>query len=222
MDDRDRTLFGHRTPERSLGLHSLGLGLKIVAVTLPDSFECFRALSIGDGIVLRAVEIADAEPLAAFVQDNRAHLAPFLSDLVDEITDVLTARAHLERVIDDRVRGLLEMHIVEHDVLCGAVRLRNVDWHHRSGNIGYLIAARHEGRGIVTRVVTRFIEWTFAELRLHRIELRCARGNAASTAVARRLGFSLEGTLRDAERLGDGYSDILVFSRLSTDATQAR
>jgi ribosomal-protein-serine acetyltransferase len=66
-------------------------------------------------------------------------------------------------------------------------------------------------------VVKRFVEWAFAELQLHRIELRCARGNAASTAVARRLEFLLEGTLRDGERLGDGYSDILVFARLSTD-----
>jgi ribosomal-protein-serine acetyltransferase len=189
-------------------------------VALPDSFECFRALSIDDGIVLRAVEIDDAEQLAAFVQDNREHLAPFLSELVDEIRDAATARAHLERVVGDRGRGsLLEMHILEHDVLCGAVRLRNVDWHHRSGNIGYLIAATHQGRGLVTRVVKRFVEWTFAELRLHRIELRCARGNLASTAVARRLGFSLEGTLRDGERLGEGYSDILVFARLSTDRT---
>ena len=191
-------------------------------MTLPDSFECFRALSIGDGIVLRAVEIDDAEQLAAFVRENREHLAPFLADLVDEITDAVAARTHLERVIEDRRRGLLEMHILEHDVLCGAVRLRNVDWHHRSGNIGYLIAGTHQGRGLVTRVVARFIEWTFAELRLHRIELRCARGNAASSAIARRLGFSLEGTLRDGERLGDGYSDILVFSRLSTDRVVMR
>lgn len=189
-----------------------------MATQLPDSFDRFRPLSIDDGVVLRAVEIDDAAQLAALVQANRAHLAPFLSDLVEEVTDAITARAHLERVVGDRGRGtLLEMHIVEHGVLCGAVRLRNLDWHHRSANIGYLIAASHGGRGLVTRVVTRFVAWTFAELRLHRIELRCARGNAASTAVARRLGFTLEGTLRDGERLGDGHTDILVYSRLATD-----
>jgi ribosomal-protein-serine acetyltransferase len=195
----------------------------VTGVALPDSFDRFRPMAIGDGIVLRTVEVDDAAPLAAFVQANREHLLPYLVDLVDEVTDADTARAHLERVVADRGNGsMLEMHIEEHGVLCGSVRLRSLDWHHRSGNIGYLIGATHQGRGLVTRVVGRFVDWVFAELQLHRIELRCASGNTASIAVARRLGFALEGTLRDAERLGDGYIDILVFSRLAPSGCDPR
>jgi ribosomal-protein-serine acetyltransferase len=180
--------------------------------------ERYLPLTIEDGIVLRAVALDDADRFAAFVADNRDHLARFLPDLVDEIRDPDTARAHLERVVGDRARGsLLEMFIVEHGALCGAVRLRSLDWHHQSGNIGYLVAAAHQGRGLASRAVKRFVEWTFAELPLHRIELRVARANTASVAVARRLGFTLEGTLRACERRGDTYSDVMVFSRLRTD-----
>jgi ribosomal-protein-serine acetyltransferase len=191
-------------------------------VAAPQTFDRFIPLSIDDGLRLRAVAVDDAAPLSAMVQANRDHLATFLVDLVEEIRDVHSARAHLERVVGDRARGtLLEMHIEEHGVLCGAVRLRSLDWTHRSANIGYFVAASHQGRGIVTRVVSRFVEWAFTDLGLHRIELRCARGNAASSAVASRLGFTLEGRLRDAERLASGFTDILVYSRLCTDPAPA-
>jgi ribosomal-protein-serine acetyltransferase len=187
-------------------------------VTGRNSLSAFHSLSIDDNLVLRAVEREDAEALWAFILNNRDHLASFLIDLVDEISNESAAHAHLERVIELRTRGaLLEMHIFEAGVLCGSVRLRNIDWHNRSGNIGYLIGASFQGRGIVTRTVDQFLKWAFANLQLHRIELRCAVENLASMAVASRLGFTLEGTLRDAERLNDQYCDILVFSRLHTD-----
>jgi ribosomal-protein-serine acetyltransferase len=187
-------------------------------MTAPNSLGAFPSLSIDERVVLRAVEREDAEALCTFVLANRDHLASFLVDLVDEISNESAARAHLDRVIEMRALGsLLEMHIFEADVLCGAVRLRNIDWNNRSGNIGYLIGASFQGRGIITRTVDQFLKWAFAELQLHRIELRCAAANLASVAVAGRLGFTLEGTLRDAERLNDRYCDILVFSRLHTD-----
>jgi ribosomal-protein-serine acetyltransferase len=190
-------------------------------MSLPCTLATFPPLAIGEDLVLRAVELEEAEALAAFVLVNRAHLATFLIDLVEEITDVSTARAHLERVIALRAQGsLLELHIHASDGLCGAVRLRNLDWRHRSGNIGYLVGAAYQGRGIVTRAVTRCIEWAFDELQLHRVELRCAADNTASAAVARRLGFTLEGRLRDGECLDGRYHDILVFSRLRTDPAE--
>ena len=187
-------------------------------MTVSPGLDAFLPLQIDAHFTLRAVELEDAESLAAFVEGNREHLARFLPDLVAEIVELATARAHLERVIELRDRdSLLEMHLLEGGSLCGAARLRNIDWQYRSGNVGYLLGSAHQGRGIITRTVLRFLEWTFSELGLHRVELRCEDGNTASAAGAGRLGFTHAGVARDGEDLGDRYRDILVFSRLSSD-----
>ncbi len=184
----------------------------------PCDFTSFAPLQLDDALSLRAVALDDAAALADFVDDNRAHLSVFLSDLTDEISDVTSAQRHLADVLDLRLHKLLlEMHIWDGARLCGAVRLRDVDWQHRNAKIGYLLGARDQGRGVITRVLTTFLAWAFHELQLHRIELRCDSRNATSIAVAKRLGFTCEGIARHAERRADQYDDVMIFARLSTD-----
>lgn len=197
----------------------------------PSDFDSFTPLHIDTALSLRAVAPDDAVALAAFVDDNRVHLSLFLADLTDEIIDVTSAERHLADVLDLRLhKVLLEMHIWDGARLCGAVRLRDVDWQHRNAKIGYLLGASDQGRGVITRVLTTFLAWAFDELRMHRIELRCDPCNAPSIAVAKRLGFTCEGIARGIERHGahpcserahagskDRYDDVMIFARLCTD-----
>jgi RimJ/RimL family protein N-acetyltransferase len=58
-----------------------------------------------------------------------------------------------------------------------------------------------------------------ARLRDQRVSLtiRAALENVRSRAIPQRLGFREEGVLREAERVGDGYLDIVVYSMLGTE-----
>jgi hypothetical protein len=46
--------------------------------------------------------------------------------------------------------------------------------------------------------------------RLNRVEIRAAVENRRSRAIPERFGFHQEGTLREAERMGDRYLDCVV------------
>jgi ribosomal-protein-serine acetyltransferase len=94
-----------------------------------------------------------------------------------------------------------------------------VSWRDRSAEIGYWLSADAQGRGILTRAAARLIDHAIAEWKLNRIEIRAAPDNARSRAVPERLGFVLEGTLREAERVGDRYVDSVVYSMLARDWT---
>jgi ribosomal-protein-serine acetyltransferase len=192
-------------------------------VTLPDLLCAYEPLAVADGLALRAVTVADGPALAAFVADNREHLGRFLFGLVEEIVDPASAEQHCQAMVELQAQGsLLELYLVdEDDRMCGSVRLRDIDGRSRSGNVGYLLAADHVGRGLATRAVAGVVDWAFTVLQLHRVELRCVASNSASAAVAGRLGFTLEGRLRDCELIDGEFHDDLVFSRLATDAVGA-
>ena len=78
---------------------------------------------------------------------------------------------------------------------------------------GYWLAAGARGRGLATRAVTLMTGWLF-DLGPARVFLTIQSDNAASAAVARRAGFTYEGTLR-ADGVWQGQrKDVDVFAVL--------
>ena len=69
----------------------------------------------------------------------------------------------------------------------------------------------------MTRAVATVVEHALSVWELNRIEIRAAVGNARSRAIPQRLGFREEGTLREAERVGDRYLDVVVYSMLGSE-----
>jgi ribosomal-protein-serine acetyltransferase len=83
--------------------------------------------------------------------------------------------------------------------------------------LGYWIDAAHQGRGIVTRAVRALEALLFDAENIERIELRMAAENHRSRAVADRLGYVLEGTLRRALPLQGRRHDVVVYGKLRTE-----
>jgi RimJ/RimL family protein N-acetyltransferase len=67
-----------------------------------------------------------------------------------------------------------------------------------AGVVGYWLAPDARGRGVATRGTRLVCRFAFDGLGLGYLGLHAATENAASNAVARRLGFTLEGTMRAA------------------------
>lgn len=82
------------------------------------------------------------------------------------------------------------------------------------GEIGYWVRSDLTGRGVCTEAAGRVLRYGFDELDLHRIALRIAVGNRASERVAEKLGFLLEGTLRDEVKVGSTWLDHTVWGML--------
>ena len=61
------------------------------------------------------------------------------------------------------------------------------------------------------------LDYLFNELRLERMEIRCATGNTRSCAIPERLGFTREGVLRHGEWVNDRWVDLVVWGMLQED-----
>lgn len=99
----------------------------------------------------------------------------------------------------------------------GVIGYYGINWFNRSVNIGYWLDKRYVGRGIMTKACRAFIDHAFNVYNLNRVEIRCAEKNYKSRAIAERLGFTIEGIIREAEWLYDHYVDHVVYGMLASE-----
>ena len=103
--------------------------------------------------------------------------------------------------------------------LAGSTGLHRINWDVPSFEIGYWARTSFAGKGYITESTNALTRFAFQFLKAKRVEIRCDSTNQKSIAVAKRLGFELEGCLRNGgtSTNGTGPRDTSVFSLL-TDA----
>jgi ribosomal-protein-serine acetyltransferase len=177
-------------------------------------------IDLGAGLKLHPVSTDDAGELYAAIERNRAHLRQWLPWVSDSYAFHEALRFLEEKVRENHAGEALTMTMRLEGVLCGAIGLHRIDHPNRASSIGYWVDAGYSGRGIVTRACQAIVDLGFRHYDLHRIEIRCATGNEKSAAIAQRLGFVEEGTLREAEWLYDHWVDLRVFGALKHGASK--
>ena len=91
---------------------------------------------------------------------------------------------------------------------------------HGVGGLGYWVVPPARGRGIAAHAVSLLTAWGLAAGGFARIEAWVEPDNRASRGVLARCGYQLEGLLRSFLKLGNRRADVMVWSRLATDAPQ--
>lgn len=107
--------------------------------------------------------------------------------------------------------------VVEDHRVVGSVALRDLNTVDAFAVASYWTMPAARGRGVAVAALARATSYAFDGLGLHRVQLAHAVANAASCRVAEKTGFRLEGTLRQSNRLTDGFSDEHWHARLVTD-----
>ena len=98
--------------------------------------------------------------------------------------------------------------------LIGGIGICGVNKHEKA-EMGYWLARRYWGRGIVTAAARRLCQVVFDQYQVRKIFAQAFAGNPASARVLEKAGFTLEGTLRSHFfRDGEAY-DILCFGHLN-------
>ena len=80
------------------------------------------------------------------------------------------------------------------------------------------IAVRDAGRGDGSRLLTGVLDWLFTETDTNRVDLDLFVGNDRAKRAYEKVGFQVEGRLRDYHRSADGsYRDMWLMSILRRD-----
>ena len=173
--------------------------------------------TLSSGASLRPLEPWRAEEFAAHLDRAREHLRPWVGPSFVTV-DVAGARATLGRYAERAARDGAGIYgIWADDVLVGGVMF--VEFSSATGvfEIGCWLEPGAEGHGHITSAVRELLAYAFDERGMHRAEWRCRSDNGRSSAVARRLGMTLEGVLREAWPVGDVFYDKQVWSLLASE-----
>ena len=80
----------------------------------------------------------------------------------------------------------------------GNIKLGNIHPIHRNGDVGILVGDRRFwGKGYGSEATDMVLDWGFSRLNLHKITLGVYADHAPAVRAYKKLGFKIEGTLRD-------------------------
>jgi ribosomal-protein-alanine N-acetyltransferase len=172
-------------------------------------------------LVLREIIPTDAEDLFHIFSDEETmrywSCRPYTSvdqarGLIEGIAEATLAGAGIHWAItlrgDERLVGK-----------CGYNEWRKA---HRRGDISYIVAREQRGKGVVSEALGAMLDYGFDRMNLHSVEAGVTPGNDASARMLQRLGFRLEGHLRENFLTDRGFVDSLIYSLLRSDWESAK
>jgi len=103
----------------------------------------------------------------------------------------------------------------EDDLVIGTCTLHRIDRDNRRAEIGYILRRDHWGQGLATEALAALFAHAFGTLGLHRLEADIDPRNAASIRLIERLGFKLEGRLRERYFVAGDIQDTAFYGLLA-------
>lgn len=179
------------------------------------------SLYVDDDIVLKILDMEDADAVFALVDNNRVYLREWLpwvdsnATLEHTLAFVKTSQEQHEQNLGFQCGMWFQKQLV------GIVGFHRIDWQNRNVEIGYWLGEKYQGNGIVTKSCRILVDYAFYIYNLNRVQIRCATGNKKSSAIIERLGFFKEGTIRQVEFLYDHYVDLFIYG-MTADNWKAR
>jgi len=153
-------------------------------------------VDLGGGAELRPLEPWQAEEFLAHMDRARETVDPWIP-WASVSADLAGARKTLQRYADLQARDAGRLYgIWLNGVLVGGTMFVSFDARDGDCEIGCWLEPAATGRGLVTAAVRWLVDYALVTRGLYRVEWHCRTDNLASSNVARRIGMTLEGTLR--------------------------
>ncbi|XZF74225.1 GNAT family N-acetyltransferase [Bacillus sp. AL-1R] len=173
-----------------------------------------------DRLILRApLQAGEGKVVQQAIKDSISELKQWLSLFQSipsvEETESLLRNAHIDFLKRESFRYLI--YLKDTNDFIGTASLHEINWKIPKGEIGYWINTQYSGNGYMTEVVSELTNLGFSLLKFRRIGIRCEFNNIKSRAIPEKLGFELEGVLRNEDLSADGkkLTDTCIYAKLN-------
>ncbi|MET7419197.1 GNAT family protein [Dactylosporangium sp. NPDC005555] len=172
---------------------------------------------VGSAIRLRAIEPKDAQYYAKFNEDSIAsrnvfRIVPPMSD-----SDYENEVCNLSRRVRDEEVFALAIERLSTPGMVGAISVKSADARSGSFEHGLAIEPSYQRSGYGSQASVLLLRYMFGERRYHKSSVSIYGHNEPSLAMHRKLGYSIEGRLREHEFFGGRYCDVVLMGMLASE-----
>ncbi|WP_439881806.1 GNAT family N-acetyltransferase [Pontibacter sp. MBLB2868] len=172
-------------------------------------------IEVAQYLLLREIAVTDAPAIFNLIDSNRTYLREWLP-FVDYTLAVSDTESYIKSA--QASYSDLVFVIIYQQKHVGVIGYKGIDLINQKLEIGYWLAERQQGKGIVTRCCKALIRYAFEQMKMNRVQLKVALDNQKSKKIPLRLGFKTEGIERDGELSSNGeYHDLEVYSLLKRE-----
>lgn len=180
--------------------------------------------------------MAKTSKTAPILQGDRIRLRPFRATDVKVMHEIYSDPEHMRywsvlpnRTLDE-TRKSMRWHIAYRPFyyamwaieekksrkLIGMINYHRRDLRERRVDMGWVVRPGMEGKGFMTEAGQTLLRYLIDELRVHKVEALIRRENKPSAALAKRLGFRLEGgPLRDRWMVGGKWHSVMLYGLIA-------
>ncbi|ALC92142.1 acetyltransferase [Bacillus sp. FJAT-18017] len=183
-----------------------------VLLEFPSEFETERLL-------IRMPKPGDGSAVYQAIQASLEELKPWMpwahANQSEDDVEANIRESHAKFLMRQDLR-LLVFNKRTGDLIASS-GLHRINWDVPKFEIGYWIDSRFGGKGFMTEAAKGIANFAFKELGAKRVEIRCDSRNEKSRKIPERLGFQLEGILKnDSIDVEGNLSSTCIFAKTTS------
>ncbi|MCF6409355.1 GNAT family N-acetyltransferase [Pseudalkalibacillus salsuginis] len=169
----------------------------------------------GEKVSLRKMTMEDTSIYHKWQNDMKIAplVNPFIDMLsIDEVEESLRGMLHA----DNRKNYIIE-HLKDEKPI-GYTGLFNINHYHKNAECYIAIYEDgYRGKGVGPEAMGLLMEYVFKEMNMHRLSLRVFAENEHAIGMYKRIGFQIEGHLRETRFYQGAWQDSYIMSILQED-----
>jgi len=167
-------------------------------------------------LLLREVDFADNDDLFDILSDPAVAEYDYFYP-VETKEKALSFIERYQRELESNEEITWGIILKESHKLIGTCCLGGFDKGARRAEIGYAVAKAQWGKGYATEAAMKVIAYGFNTIRLNRIEATITPGNNSSIRVMEKLGFKIEGLVRQRDLIKGELVDGVIMGLLKSE-----
>lgn len=184
--------------------------MKPILIDFPEEIYTER-------LFIRKPMPGDGKAVYAAMQNSMNELNPWMAWAQKEQSEQEVEANIRDAYAKFLTREDLRLHLFHKETgeLIGCSGMHRINWDVPKFEIGYWIDTRYSGKGYITEATEAITEFALNQLKAKRVEIRCDSRNVKSRAIPERLGFTLEGIIKNDELSADGKEirDTCIFAK---------
>ena len=172
---------------------------------------------IGEDLQLENIRLSLAPIIFDAIDKNRESLRKWLP-FVEQTKKVSDTENFIKSILSEPKTSRDEVYSIWYKgEFAGLIGYKDTDRINCKTELGYWMIEKFRGKGIMTKTVSKLIDFAFRNLGMNRVQIKVAVGNIASSAIPKRLNFQFEGIERDGEKHFNTFRNLEVYSFLKKD-----